>query len=100
MSNILFDSNLATLKYLGFITHNAENEITETARTVCARLSSENIKLSAFGVMCGTFAGKYWNEAKRERDATNYATGYDETETDSRSAGWTFDEPPVFDGDF
>lgn len=23
-----------------------------------------------------------------------------ETETDSRNAGWTFDEPDVFDGDF
>ncbi len=65
MSNMLFDSNLSTLKYLGFITHNSENEITETARRVCYRLASENIQLSAFGVMCGTFAGKYWNEEKR-----------------------------------
>lgn len=32
--------------------------------------------------------------------SANYATGFNETETDSRSAGWTFDEPDVFDGDF
>lgn len=70
MPNVDFDRNIETLKYLGYVTHNAGNELTETARTVCARLSADNIYLSEFGVMCGAFAGKYWNEAKRDATAT------------------------------
>lgn len=100
MSNTVFDQNIETLRYLGYVTHNAENEITETARRVAWQLNADNVRLSDFGNQCGTHAAKYWNEAKRERDASNYATGFNETETDSRNAGWTFDEPDVFDGDF
>lgn len=37
---------------------------------------------------------------KRPRSVANYATSHDETESESRNAGWLFDEPDVFDGDF
>ena len=100
MTNRLFDTNIETLQYLGFITHDEHGTLTDTARIVCARLSAENIALSSFGVMCGPFAGEYWNEAKRELQASNYSTSHDETESESRNAGWLFDEPDVFDGDF
>jgi len=63
----LFNANLETLRYLGYVTHNAQNEITETARSVCNRLDSENVRLEAFGNSCGTFAAQYWNVAKREQ---------------------------------
>ena len=99
MTNRLFDTNIEILQYLGYITHDKNGTLTDTASTVCARLSAENIALSSFGVMCGTFAGKYWNEAKRANVA-NYSTSQDETESESRNAGWTFDEPDIFDGDF
>lgn len=70
MTNRLFDTNIETLQYLGYITHDEHGTLTDTARIVCARLSVENIALSSFGVMCGAFAGKYWNAAKQMTSGT------------------------------
>lgn len=67
MPNIDFDKNIETLKYLGYVTHNAENEITDTARRVCAVLKSKGITLEDFGNQCPAFAAKYWQESQQEQ---------------------------------
>ena len=67
MPNVDFDQNIETLKYLGHVTHNAGNELTDTARRVCAVLKSKGINLVDFGNQCPAFAAKYWNDAEREQ---------------------------------
>jgi hypothetical protein len=67
------DSNIETLRYLGYVTHNADGSITSTAFRCAANLANAGQYLG--GIMAGCKAASEWDLATAQLAAEQFPAG-------------------------